>query len=77
MKTSYETSLRCSVTTRQVGWGGRWEEVKEGDSVCLWLIHTDVWQEPMQYYKAIICQLKINLNLKNFKKTSLKVLRLK
>ena len=55
MKTSYETSLR----------GG---EVKEGDTVCLWLIHADVWQEPIQYYKTIICQLKINI-------TSRKVLR--
>ena len=45
----------------QAGVGGG-REVKEGDNVRLWLIHTDVWQEPTQYYKAIICQLKTNLN---------------
>ena len=32
----------------------------------MWLIHTDVWQYPTQYCKAIILQLKINLK-SNFK----------
>ena len=26
---------------------------REGTYVCLWLIHTDIWQKPTQYYKAI------------------------
>jgi len=26
--------------------------------VYLWLIHTEVWQKPTQYYKAIVLQLK-------------------
>ena len=38
---------------RRVGWGGRWK----GDSgwgihVNPWLIHIDVWQKPLQYYKV-------------------------
>ena len=32
----------------------------------MWLIHVDVWQNPTQYCKAIILQLKINLK-SNFK----------
>ena len=31
---------------------------KEGTRVCLWPIHTDVWQKPSQYCKLIILQLK-------------------
>ena len=26
--------------------------------VCLWLIHVDIWQEPAQYCKAVVLQLK-------------------
>ena len=42
-----------------MGWRGRWE----GDSgwgICvhLWLIHVNVWQKPLQYYKVISLQLK-------------------
>ena len=42
-----------------MGWGGRWE----GDSgwgICvhLWLIHVNVWQKPLQYYKVISLQFK-------------------
>ena len=37
---------------------------REGTCVYLWLIHVDVWQEPTQYCKAIILQLKINLKKK-------------
>ena len=33
----------------------------EGTHVNLRLIHVDVWQEPTQYCKAIILQLKIHL----------------
>ena len=34
--------------------------MSEGTYVCLWLIHADVWQKPIQYCKAIILQLKIS-----------------
>ena len=43
------------------GWDGmRWAVKfrREGTYVCL--IHVVVWQMPIQYYKAIILQLKIN-----------------
>ena len=43
----------------QVGWGGRWEALREGTGVYLWQIHVDVWQKPTQYGKAITFQLKI------------------
>ena len=45
------------------GWdvvGGEWEVQEEETYVYLRLIHTDVWQKPAQYWKAIILQLKIN-----------------
>ena len=47
-----------------MGWevGGRFK--REGTYVYLWLIHGDVWQKPIQYYKVIILQLKINKFLK-------------
>ena len=32
---------------------------------CLWLIHVDVWQKPIQYCEAICFQLKINKFGKN------------
>ena len=35
---------------------------REGLYVYLQLIHVDVWQKLTQYYKAMILQLKINLN---------------
>ena len=42
-----------------------WDEVggsfkREGIYVYLWLIHVDIRQKPIQYYKAIILQIKIN-----------------
>jgi len=37
--------------------GGRFK--REGTDVYLRPIHTDVWQKPTQYCKAIILQLKI------------------
>ena len=42
--------------------GGRFK--REGTYVYLWLIHADVWQNPSQYYKAIIFQLKIKIEFK-------------
>ena len=41
--------------------GGGREVQGGGSSVYLWLIHVDVWQKPIQHCKAIIVQLKINL----------------
>ena len=38
--------------------GGKFK--KEGTYVHLWLIHADVKQNPIQYCKAIILQLKVN-----------------
>ena len=50
--------------------GMEWEVVgrfkREWTYVYLWMIHTDVWKKPTQYYKAIIPQLKVN---KFFKKS--------
>ena len=42
------------------GWGGEGGERGSGwgDTVYPWLIHVDVWQKPLQYYKAIVLQLK-------------------
>ena len=49
-----------------MGWGlgGGREFQREGTYIYLWLIHVDVWQKPTKYCKAIILQLKINLNIK-------------
>ena len=33
----------------------------EGTCMYIWVIHTDVWQKPTQYCKAITLQLKINI----------------
>ena len=56
------TQTQCSVTTKRggMGWeaGGRFK--KERTYVYSWLIHVAVWQKPIQYYKVIILQLKIN-----------------
>ena len=46
--------------------GGRFK--REGTYGYLWLIHVAVWQKPVQYYNAIILQLKNKL-----KKNSLSV----
>ena len=45
-----------------VGGGGRWEGGSRGGGhvYTYGLIHVDVWQKPMQYFKAIILQLKVN-----------------
>ena len=48
------------------GWDGGGTFKKKGIYLYLWLIHVDIWQKSMQYYKAIILQLKIN----EFKKDS-------
>ena len=47
---------------RGMGWRGRWEGVSgRGTHVNPWLIHVNVWQEPLQYCKVISLQLiKIN-----------------
>ena len=38
---------------REVGGGSGW-----GTHVNPWLIHVNVWQKPLQYYKVISLQLK-------------------
>ena len=47
---------------RGMGWGGRWERGSGwGTHVNPWLIHVNVWQQPLQYCKVISLQLiKIN-----------------
>ena len=47
-----------------MGWevGGR--SKSEEIYIYLWLIHADIWQKPVQYYKAITCRLKVNIFLK-------------
>ena len=47
---------------RGMGWGGRWEGGSGwGARVNPWLIHVNVWQNPLQYCKVISLQLiKIN-----------------
>ena len=44
--------------TRGIGWGGRWEGASGwGIHVTPWLIHVNVWQNPIQYCKVISLQL--------------------
>ena len=52
---------------RGMGWRGRQEGgLGWGTHVNPWLIHVNVWQEPLQYGKAISLQLiKINEKIKN------------
>ena len=47
---------------RGMGWGGKWEGGSGwGTHVNPWLIHVNVWQKPLQYFKVISLQLmKIN-----------------
>ena len=55
---------------RGMVWGRRWEGGSGwGTHVNPWLIHVNVWQKPLQYYKVISLQLiKINENkIKNNK----------
>ena len=42
------------------GWDG-WEGgfKRKGHNIYLWLVHVDIRQNPTQYYKAIILQLKM------------------
>ena len=43
---------------RGIGWRGRWEGGSGwGTHVNLWLIHLNVWQNPLQYCKVISLQL--------------------
>ena len=43
---------------RGIGWRGRWEGRSEwGTHVNPWLIHVNVWQNPLQYCKVISLQL--------------------
>ena len=43
-----------------ITWGGRQEGDSgwEGTHVYLWPIHVDEWQNPSQYFKVVILQLK-------------------
>ena len=53
---------------RGMGWGGRREWGKgRGTHVNPWLIHVNVWQNPLKYFKIISLQL-IKINGKKKKK---------
>ena len=53
---------------RGMGWRGRWEEeFGWGTHVNPWLIHVNVWQKPLQYFKVISLQ-QINGGKKKKKK---------
>ena len=41
---------QCTGMTQRDGMG---REVEGGTHVCLWLIHVNVWQKPLQYYKLV------------------------
>ena len=52
---------------RGIGWRGRWKGGSVwGTHVNPWLIHVNVWQKPLKYYKVISLQL-IKINEKNKK----------
>ena len=53
---------------RGMGWGGRWEVGSGwGTHVNPWLIHVNVWQNPLQYCQVISLQLiKINGGRKRY-----------
>ena len=50
------SSTQRSVTTRGMGWDGRWDWGfrREGTYVQLRLVHGDVWQRPTQYCRATV-----------------------
>ena len=51
---------------RGIGWRGRWEgRSRWGTRIYPWLIHINVWQNPLQYCKVINLQL-IKINEKKF-----------
>ena len=53
---------------RGIGWRGRWEGGWGwGIHVYPWLIHVNVWQKPLQYYKVISLQLIKKKKLANIK----------
>ena len=52
--------MQCDNLEGWDGVGGGREVLEGGSYVYLWLIHVDVWQEPIQQCKAIILQLKLN-----------------
>ena len=51
-----EAQTWCSVTPWRSGmqWAVRRMLKRDGTYATLWLIHADAWQEPTQYYKAIL-----------------------
>ena len=55
---------------RGMGWGERWEGGSRwGMHVNPWLIHVNVWQKPLQYYKVISLQpIKINEKKKELRR---------
>ena len=65
---AWDRALRAGAKGRPwgLGWGGSWEGGSGwGTQVHLWLIHVNVWQKPLQYYKAISLQLNKLIFLKD------------
>ena len=57
---------------RGIGWRGRWEGGWGwGIHVYPWLIHVNVWQKPLQYYKVISLQLIKKKKKLNIQKTKI------
>ena len=56
-----------------MGWEVEGRFKRERTYVYLWLIRVDVWQNPTQYCKAIILQLKIKKRIKVKKKEKEKI----
>ena len=61
-ETDHQSRLDAWDKCSGMGWGGRWERGSGwGTHVNPWLIHVNVWQQPLQYCKVISLQLiKIN-----------------
>ena len=54
-----ETQTQALYQPRGMGWGGRMEGGSKGEEyVYLWLIHVEIWQKTIQFYKAFILQEK-------------------
>ena len=64
--TGSSNPVLCDNVAGGVGWEMGRKLKREGTCEHLWLIHADVWQKPTQYCKAILLQLKMNENFKNW-----------
>ena len=55
-----------------MGWGGRWDGGSGwGTHVHPWLIHVNVWQKPLEYFKVISLQLNFKNKVKSLSRVQL------